>query len=350
MGKKQHFVPRLLLRSFSSDSDRKTINIFLLKHSRLIIDGGLYNQAYGQHLYGSDQVLENTFQQIEAGFSSALKKLSQGDVRLTPEEDAFTKIFIILQRNRTPSAANAHNAVLDANVKNLASHDSKFKNKLDRFSVSLSDPFPLLVEQASRAAKYLSDLRVGLLENEASMPFVIGEHPVVILNPFLFEKKWHGSKQGIGVKGTFIVMPISPQKTLAMYDPVRYKLSNFKRIINVSGEDVDKLNLCQFLQTSGCIYCDRPIDIDTLKDLAYRSQEYRIADKADVKVYKQKTSKKARKYSEIVMSGTIDLPIDQRFGFIGLRDLALLDDLGPTMDIRREVHVLHEELFAEDLP
>lgn len=57
MTKKQHYIPRFLLKKFAIDVNKKLINIHLMENNEFIINADLYDQAQEKYLYGSDQKL-----------------------------------------------------------------------------------------------------------------------------------------------------------------------------------------------------------------------------------------------------------------------------------------------------
>lgn len=336
MGKKQHYVPRMILRNFATDESKNSINIYLVKQNKFIYSGALYGQAYGNNLYGSDQKLETAFQLIESGFCSALDKLRVGNLTLTDEEISHIKIFILFQYNRTPAAVKFHNDSLNQIVKNLAVHDKKLKNHLDDFTVGLNNPYLFLFKMSVDMSYVINDLKIGLVENSTESEYVIGEHPIVIINPFLCSKMWPGSKNGLGVKGAVIIFPISPKYSLILYDGQRYKLANFKKKVNASDQDVSKLNLCQFFNTDNCIYFNKPSSETYYTQLNTDSTVYRQSTKSTLDVYPQKKNKKEKTTTELVKMGTKDLPIEQTFSFLAMTEQSFYEDLGNTMNIERE--------------
>lgn len=58
---KQHYVPRMLLRNFSVDHEKKYIHIHLLKDNRFLYSKLIYDQAQKENYYGVDQELESLF-------------------------------------------------------------------------------------------------------------------------------------------------------------------------------------------------------------------------------------------------------------------------------------------------
>ena len=335
MTKNQHFIPQVLLRNFSCDKKRRMINIYLLKFNEIKYAVGLTDQASKRYLYGADQKLEKVFCHFETLFGHVLKKLLNEDINLNDNEEAVLRLFMILQLNRTPIAEKNYHHQINMLFKNTLSHYPKYKKIIDDFSIELTHPYYDLLNLSLRVSFLISDLKVGLIKCCQDSQFIIGEQPIVLLNPYLFEKKWPGAKQGIGQKGTIIVMPISQNYSVILYDSIRYGLSNFKKIIQVNNEDEDILNYCQFLQTSNCIFFkEKTINMNTFQKMNRDSESFRIKNKHELQIFKSQL--KEDKYSELLLLHPVDFPIKQNFKFVAIKADAYQDHITTFADIGRE--------------
>jgi hypothetical protein len=349
MGRKQHFVPQLLLRHFSSDPKRKLISLFYLPASEVIRGVSIKNQAYRRNLYGSDQNLEECLTTIETRVSVIINRvILTEDVSLTPEEDMILRHFVNLQINRTPEKISGMQGQFDKMMKVAFRHDPRIKNHLDEFTIEINSPYHFMIAVALKVSPALFDLKVSLLKNGSEEDIVIGQHPAVVTNPLLYLRKWPGSRQGIGSKGAVILLPISPKHVVALYDRKRYGLRNFERTGTLSSSDVDKINMLQFCYTTDCVYfCDtgKKIEFDGYKE---RTEEFRATDKNIVSTFEGIQEKSRR--SEIIMATTKEPPIRPIFDFIDPKVIAMREDLGPTMDISREGIRDFVDAFEDLLP
>lgn len=91
--KRQHYIPRFLLKEFSPDSKHEKINIFLLKHNKFISNAKLYNQACQDYLYGEDQFLEKVYSQLEDKVSPLLRKINSNDLDLSTGKKSGYKLL-----------------------------------------------------------------------------------------------------------------------------------------------------------------------------------------------------------------------------------------------------------------
>jgi hypothetical protein len=69
--KRQHYVPRFLLRQFSSDG--RSISMLVLKTGRRIEEASIVGQCYGDYFYGHDGIMEQAFAKEEAEISSLVR-------------------------------------------------------------------------------------------------------------------------------------------------------------------------------------------------------------------------------------------------------------------------------------
>jgi hypothetical protein len=336
MGKKQHYVPRLLLKGFSTDENHKLIDIFLLNQDLIRTDCGLYEQAQKHNLYGADQKLEKKFEQIESAVSSSLLKLRTENLGLPLEDQLSFKLFTLFQLARTPSAAQQQDEAFTLMVRNLASYYPKLKTLKNDIQVGVRDPYIFLFQIACDMVDYILDLKIGLLKAPKGDSFLIGEHPVVVLNPFLCFKNWPGSKGGIGVKGTIIVIPISKYYTVILYDNLRYSLTGTNNVVELEHTDLNILNYCQVLQSTYCVYFGEPQDAKMLRQFRDASVSYRTQIKSELESYKLLEPNSAKNAHDLIRMSRKDLPISQNFSFFSVFAKQVVDTLGPSMDIRRE--------------
>lgn len=68
--KRQHYVPRMLLRNFTKDGKR----ISLIVDGKRIDGASIGKQCYGDYFYGSDNVMEKSFSDSEAKMLAFLPK------------------------------------------------------------------------------------------------------------------------------------------------------------------------------------------------------------------------------------------------------------------------------------
>jgi hypothetical protein len=332
MGKKQHYIPRVLLRNFSVTHEGATIGIYLFS-SRKVVIGPLKDQCYRTNLYGSDQELEKMFCDIEGQSASAFRKLIEGRLDLSELEEVYLRVFLIFQHNRTPQAEKDLQQTTDKQMRHIAKDIPGIGRKVDAFRIQLKNPFHMLAEVSGDIAPILSDLKTALIVNRTTEPFVIGQYPVLVLNPFLEDRKWYGAKNGLGSKGVVVLLPISPSIAVVLYDRSRYRLSTQSFVGEVSDADVHYLNYLQFALSETCVYFSSFDALESLNEYNTKTEEYRGKEKSVVRVFRS-SDKKSK--DEIIQNEHLALPGIQKFDFICLKAWALAEPIEQRRDIIRE--------------
>jgi hypothetical protein len=348
MGERQHYLPRFILRNFSINNEGKLINIFQLSQNKFLYSKELYGQAQEKYLYGKDQKIEEIFGRLETLSSSTISKLKKGDINLTKEEKANIFVFIAFQHCRTPWMAKNIRDYTRLIGHKLSSCDSRYDDIINSLSMTGKEPYIFLLELASNIVYSMIDLRIGLLECNDNSQFIIGQHPVVLINPYLSFRKWKGGKRGLGIIGTLIIMPISPRYCLILFDHLRYRLRNMKRITKLTEEDVNKINYFQFLQTTNCIYFKEKADENYFKGINGETKAYRESIKANItNAFDIPNDNNDSQRPELLMTKIIDdISIDQNLFFLGYIDIELERKLPTKLDIqeiKREYIKFYEE-------
>jgi hypothetical protein len=336
MAKRQHYVPRLLLRQFSTDNDKLKINIHLMKTNNLIINGVLYDQAQEKYLYGLDQKLEKMYGLLESVTAPVIYKLSAGSLELSEEEKLHIKLFIMYQLNRTPGSVDLTKDSVESMIKNIAFHDNFLKDYLSEFSININEPYMLQFCIATKALHVILDLKIGLLETNGNIPFVLGQNPVIRLNPFLKEKKWQWSTQGLVLKGLMVIMPISPKYFVILYDSFRYALVNKSPKWVINDDDINLLNKLQYLNTYECIYFNYTPDMTYYEKLALETKNFRNDVRVKIDLLNTKEIKAGTK-EEIVNSGLKEYPIKQIFHFYGIKVRAFNESIINHNEATRDI-------------
>ena len=339
MGKKQHYVPKMILKHFSNNNDKKNIGVYLIKSMRIIPSSPLRNQAYGNNLYGADQILEKIYGKIEGMASPIIDKIINEDIVINLNEEYILRNFIAFQYTRTKFARKTANEALNNMTRNIIKEDKKLNKHIDSIKIEYTEPFKFMFDVTIDLPSIISDLKFALLANKNDIPIIIGEHPITILNPFLIERKWIGSKNGLAVKGAIIYMPLSSEKALILYDKNRYRTKKHEKNVVLSVKDVHKLNQCQMALTEDCVFFNSNCRSIPFDEYNLNTQEYRENEKTSFNVYEEKISEKRKKkkgYRELVVSRSKEIPITQNFDFIHLLEKSLYEDLGTTMDISRD--------------
>lgn len=335
---KHHFVPRMLLRNFAVDNEKKYLNIHLLNNDEYLYNMPLYNQAQEYNLYGSDQKLENSFNKIESFAAPCLAKLNTGNVNLSTDDNCYLKLYLAAQLIRTPGYISMNDNCIDEMIKRIPLNDQQWKKYLDAYNIIKNDPYRLYFNNLRDLYSLISDLRIGLLEADNSkISFMIGQNPVILLNPFLKSKKnWIWSTQGLALKGLVMIMPISPRYSFVLYDSLRYVLLNKYPELIINDADVEKLNDFQYCNTKECVYFTNIIDEEHYKYKNSMYRNYRNSNKSDFEIIGSSINEKTGYKTEITKTDVKEFPIEQKFNFIACKANEYISSIISYNDAKRE--------------
>ena len=73
--KKQHYVPKMVLRNFASDTDKKQINLIHINSRKAIRSASLRDQCQKDYLYGEDGIFEKNLAEMEGAFHRIIDRL-----------------------------------------------------------------------------------------------------------------------------------------------------------------------------------------------------------------------------------------------------------------------------------
>jgi len=266
--KKQHYVPRFLLKNFSTD--KRTVRGIVLSSGIVFEEGGIAHQCYEDYFYGKDGDLENSFAAEEGRIASLLQDLSQNALESIPVEDLGSIVFFMhYQKYRTFSAAQYVDDLADAHLKAVMKstlpvtlENGHVMTEEDLDLVRVKTPMPQIASIYSGAGftPLLLDLEIKFLLRGDLPGFMISDNPVAFYNQFIEHnedlRQCKGST-GLAVKGLQMFLPVSPNVCIAVYDPTTYCYgSPSRRTCFVSRRDALLINQLQALYAHECIYYD----------------------------------------------------------------------------------------------
>ena len=246
--KKQHYIPKTLLKRFSIN---KKCFIYNLKSNEVIDNAVSYeDQCYANYMYGSDLKIENELAEIESDFSAILDFVIINN-SLPVEEERIKKLsrYIILQWLRTESAVDRFQTIAkDTMCSFLPSVLSYYKIGQENSDVEqyvgeyITTTFPRQqvavhnVECSLSSDLNISDLKLCILKNATDINLVLSDDLVIVGNDFQPE-------YGLGANcpGVYFYMPISPDLLLLLYDSKMYKIKKCELSIN----EIEYLNYLQ---------------------------------------------------------------------------------------------------------
>lgn len=253
--KKHHYVPKMILRNFASDSDRKQINLINIGSKRVIYAASLRDQCQKDYLYGRDGVFEKSLAAMEGAFHRIIDRLIATD---TIGRDFQTKCHIIellaLQKARTLQAEEEVNKMTDQFAK-LMAYGRVDRDVLEKLRLELTDAAAGNVVQALMLCPIMYDLKHFLVVNRTPTPFIISDNPVLQTNWFCHARLPGRSAAGIAKSGLQIFMPIAPHNAVFLHDKYVYDADTSNQVVEVRNRrEVDSINEIQWLNAYRNIY------------------------------------------------------------------------------------------------
>jgi len=258
--KRQHYVPRFILRKFSADD--RNVGIMVLATDTRVERGPLAQQCYKDYYYGANGQIEKVFTCWENAFSKALDDLSVSHLEaLKPEEINQVLLFTHYQSLR-PVAAAEYIGNFSEDFSKIILEDFAKSNDidLDTVSIRLEEPQYLLLYFAAFSSILSSDLEVKFLVSDKGLGLVLSDNPVTAYNQWAEHHPVFANNKGnngLASRGFQQFLPLSPHICLATFDPKTYAYgSNQKRTCKIGLQDVRLLNTLQVLNANKCIYYD----------------------------------------------------------------------------------------------
>lgn len=247
--KNQHFVPRCYLRPFTKDSANQAINIFNIDRQIFIEGAPVKHQCSGNYFYGEDAKLESALQFMEGSYASALKEIHKPGYALSDGHRALMQRFWLLQFMRT-EAASLRAVAMSNEMLNVAGID------FSEFKLQIRDAVIMAMRTYAAVMDSVDDLKVCLLKNKTSIPFVTSDDPAILSNRwYLTDQRVKGRSFGLRKAGNLFLLPLSPEVACLGYDGDVYSVSHKNGWAEVRHEaDVEAINQHQFLNCRANIF------------------------------------------------------------------------------------------------
>lgn len=281
--KKQHYVPKLLLRHFSIDDKKKNINVFNADTRFYKQNCPLKNQGQEDYFYGEDGIIEKELEQLETAAAPIIAEIIKH--KQIPKKDTekygILFFFSLLLTYRTKSSAEHLNEVVNKTFQEITKLDERFSEFKDKgINIELKNAAAHSLSVISEAILGAYDLKLTLLVNTTNKKFITSDNPSVKYNQFLEKRNHLGGHLGIFTKGLQIFFPLSPDVMLVYYDKWAYKFGNKKdTVIFLNNDsDIDQLNLLQIANCHKIIFSDNNIKEFYLNKIAEQVQKIRSRD------------------------------------------------------------------------
>jgi hypothetical protein len=282
--RKQHFVPKLLLRHFSTDTESKLINIFNVDSRFYKTNCPLKNQGQESYFYGDDGIIEDSLGKLESASAPLINRIISNYTmpKWGSEENQNLFLFSMFLSYRTKNAVEQLNEVVDKMFQEIKQYDKLFDDpKYNDLHFRLKSPAAFSLGIASKEIFRAYDLGLKLVVNKSDKKFITSDHPAVLYNQFLEERKYLGGHLGMFTKGLQMFFPISPEVMIVYFDKWVYKVGNKKDIVvyTQNSSDIDQLNYLQVVNCTEMIYTNNSVKEFELTQFADRAKSLRTQDK-----------------------------------------------------------------------
>lgn len=279
---RHHFVPHFLLKRFGSVGDAQ-INMMTLEGPVTRENIGLREQCRKNRFYGADGVVEDGLAKLEEAAAPVIRAIVEQRQLPAPRSAGHTALlaFLAVQRGRTPRAIQRHRRSVEALFNALSNgHNRRTGETLpnDAFpDIDSVESLEITLETSTAFARGIDDMAMHILVASPIARFICSDHPIYVYNQYCEGVRGHGVL-GAACSGVQIFVPLSPEVTLMFYDQKVYRVGATRRAAVTEGlrlDEVDALNLMQFLAADGNIYFNDWRDRDRLLGLAERAAPIR---------------------------------------------------------------------------
>lgn len=247
--KNQHFVPRCYLRPFTINSANLAINLFNIDRLKFIECAPVKHQCSRDYFYGEEPDFEKALQFTETAYAKVLRDILKPGYRLKDSHCNFLRRFWLLQHMRTEAASRYVVEMSEAMVDVIGREASSLKIGIRQ---AVKNSMRVFVE----TMKVVDDLRICLLRNRTSIPFITSDDPAVLTNRWYLEDRRTFRKSfGIHSAGTLLMLPISPNVLCMGYDSDVYSIPHQGGLVDVRHDaDIQAFNQHQFLNCRANIF------------------------------------------------------------------------------------------------
>lgn len=319
--KNQHYVPQFYLKNFSNDQNEITVGLLNLKSNHFVRNATIENQSSKKYYYGEDGKIEEMLSNIESILAPKLYEYTKNDQvpKLYSDEHSALLIFAIITDLRNPvhlETLKSFSSLLNNEITNYTDGKNQ-SNYVPEITHDLA--IQLSLDNFDKILKTCSDLSFKILINNTTKPFVTSDFPVIKYNQFLETKAILGSSTGYGAVGIQIFVPLTPSKMIVFYDKSIYKIGNKReRVVSITSDDVDQLNILQLLNCSNNIYFNESVDEVYVKSLLEKCKKSRLSTRAKSSSHKVIKDEKMDEYNQLVHIRSTDIKIGLKISKLNL--------------------------------
>ena len=273
---KNHYVPQLYLRHFSSKL--RKIHVHHIRSGRSIFDVGLRDQCQRHKFYGSDGKVEDRLAEFEGEIAPILNQTI--DSQILPDRESrdylYVLSFLALQLVRTPSAVDDFSEGAEKMLQLAFQGSPEAAERIAALRPSKEEALQLHLGMALELSKVLADLGSVLVSVRDQMPLITSDNPAVRYNLYC------EGVQGVGVTGLItsgflLFLPLSPKCLLLLYDKHVYKIKSATAglVETIDSSDVFQLNMLQAVYADNVVLFSDQSYSEPVSDLFKKSRRMR---------------------------------------------------------------------------
>lgn len=275
--KNQHFVPKVYLKHFAFDENRRAIRLLNVQSETYIPKASIKGQCSKNFFYGKDQVIEKLIRPLEDKYGIASARVAGALEAPNSNEEWALRYFALLQWHRTAVQVESTLARI------VQLHDFLRKSHAvkgiewdggERPTHDFAVQELILAFNDSLQARDVDDLKLMILQNATKKDFITSDDPAILTNMWLSRRKKFDTF-GFGAAGLVISLPITPRICLFMYDASVYHIGPSWKLEVQSRDDVDALNLFQIMNANENVYFSSATSVSCIRSLLQRHRDER---------------------------------------------------------------------------
>lgn len=280
--KNQHYIPKFYLRNFSYLNNKKQIGVFNILSEFYYPKANLKHQGSKNFFYGVDGVVEDNLSVIEGDLARVIKVILETNQLPKKESDEHIDLlfFVALTDLRNPVRIEGAKMMFQEMAARIRELDEDADTERFVPSMTHEEVIAMSFSGLKDVVTTILDLDYKLLFNKTSKPFISSDFPIVKYNQYLEAKKWSQSKTGYGLTGLQILIPLSSDIALLFFDSDIYKVGDKKQKAYsiIKEEDIDSLNILQFINCFETIFFDEKANENYIRYLYNKSKRFKRAN------------------------------------------------------------------------
>ena len=263
---KHYFVPQSLVKNWSKDG--KHASWYEPMTQKSIPNGGI-GRYFHSNLIDLSEGEKETLLRINLFFENLIRNFLNGETEwlksdtLIPAREVL--LFQILQSPKGPFSPDKLLSMfalsLDLFLKSPSKKEMEERERTENVKEALSQMLIFGIN--------LLDMEAVILEAEDNSSFVLGSFPITLINPYfsLLEHEKYLDSQPFDFYGSTIVLPLSPEKAICIYDPDTYTPVEKNGSAKLTKDDIDMLNSAMLYnsgEAGGVIHVCPPAYINEL--------------------------------------------------------------------------------------